>query len=72
MEILWTIYIVGASLVVGGALMLTLLAGMFTGTISVPVIVYGVLWGLAWPLVVPLTGAYYGVIEPLRDRRKKK
>lgn len=71
MEILLTVYIVGAALVIGGALMLTLLLGMFTGEISVPIILAGVGWGLVWPISLLWSGTYFGVIEPLRDRRRK-
>lgn len=69
MEILWTVYIVGAALVIGGVLMLSLLLGMFTGEISVGMIAFGIFWGLIWPLTILWCGTYYGVIEPLRERR---
>jgi hypothetical protein len=67
MEILFTIYIIGAAICVGGALMLTLLLGMFTGTISWPVIGAGILYGLAWPLTI-LWGIIYSVYQAVRRK----
>ncbi len=67
MTILWTIYIVGASVAVGGALMLTLLLGMFTGTIAWKIIGAGVLWGLAWPLSVSW-GIVYSIYQAVRRK----
>ncbi len=67
MEILLTIYIVGASLAVGGAMMLTLLLGMFTGTVGWKILLAGVGWGLIWPLSVSW-GICYTIYQDVRRK----